>query len=65
MLGKVIVEAHSKLENYRILCVGGGMPQIEVIIFQSGKIHGIDVSMLVTYLSITNGDGPHMLMEMV
>ena len=57
MVGDIIVGAHGKLENKRILSVEGGVPQIEVTVSQSGKIHWIDVSKLVTYLSIPNGDG--------
>lgn len=57
MLGDIIVEAHGKLENKGILGVEEVTPQIEVTISKFGQIHGIDVSMLVTYLSTPNGDG--------
>jgi hypothetical protein len=43
MHGEIIVEAHGKFENKRILCVERGMPQIKFTISEFGQIHGIDV----------------------
>ena len=43
MLCEIIVEAHGKLENKRILGVVGGIPEIKVTISQFEQIHGIDV----------------------
>jgi hypothetical protein len=43
MTGEIIVEAHCKLENKRILGVEGGIPQIKVSMSQFGQIHEIDV----------------------
>ena len=57
MLGNIIIESTSKVENRRIVSIEGGIPQIEVTVSQTGILHTVEVSVLITYLNFPNADG--------
>ena len=57
MLGENVGETQGKVTGRRVLPSEGGGPKVEVTMAEGGKLVGLDVQMIATYIAALRPDG--------